>query len=125
MQIRTLGNDLKVSAIGLGCMGMSHAYGKPADKKEMTELLSLLHRIAEEKQATPARISLAWMLCKKPYIVPIPGTRKRLRLIENGKAAEIVLRPQEGEALDKALDDMEMSEVFGGSKVETNGGSQK
>ncbi len=125
MQIRTLGNDLKVSAIGLGCMGMSHAYGKPADKKEMTELLSLLHRIAEEKQATPAQISLAWMLCKKPYIVPIPGTRKRLRLIENGKAAEIVLRPQEVEALDKALDDMEMSEVFGGSKVETNVGSQK
>lgn len=125
MQIRTLGNDLKVSAIGLGCMGMSHAYGKPADKKEMTELFSLLHRIAEEKQATPAQISLAWMLCKKPYIVPIPGTRKRLRLIENGKAAEIVLRPQEVEALDKALDDMEMSEVFGGSKVETNGGSQK
>lgn len=125
MQIRTLGNDLKVFAIGLGCMGMSHAYGKPADKKEMTELLSLLHRIAEEKQATPAQISLAWMLCKKPYIVPIPGTRKRLRLIENGKAAEIVLRPQEVEALDKALDDMEMSEVFGGSKVETNGGSQK
>ena len=125
MQIRTLGNDLKVSAIGLGCMGMSHAYGKPADKKEMTELLSLLHRIAEEKQATPAQISLAWMLCKKPYIVPIPGTRKRLRLIENGKAAEIVLRPQEVEALDKALDDMEMSEVFGGSKVETNVVSQK
>lgn len=89
------------------------------------ELLSLLHRIAEEKQATPAQISLAWMLCKKPYIVPIPGTRKRLRLIENGKAAEIVLRPQEVEALDKALDEMEMSEVFGGSKVETNGGSQK
>lgn len=89
------------------------------------ELLFLLHRIAEEKQATPAQISLAWMLCKKPYIVPIPGTRKRLRLIENGKAAEIVLMPQEVEALDKALDEMEMSEVFGGSKVETNGGSQK
>ena len=89
------------------------------------ELLSLLHRIAEEKQATPAQISLAWMLCKKPYIVPILGTRKRLRLIENGKAAEIVLRPQEVEALDKALDEMEMSEVFGSSKVETNGGSQK
>lgn len=89
------------------------------------ELLSLLHRIAEEKQATPAQISLAWMLCKKNYIVPIPGTRKRSRLIENGRAAEIMLTEQEIETLDKALDQMEMSEVFGGSKIKTKGDLQK
>ena len=41
-------------------------------------LLELLHRLAAEKNATPAQISLAWMLCKKPYIVPIPGTRMPL-----------------------------------------------
>lgn len=40
METRILGADLKVSAIGLGCMGMSHAYGPAADKKEMTRLLA-------------------------------------------------------------------------------------
>ena len=40
------------------------------------ELLALIRRFAEEKDATPAQVSLAWMLRKRPYIVPSPGTRK-------------------------------------------------
>lgn len=57
------------------------------------------------------------MLCKKPYIVPIPGTRKAERLKENAGAAEVSLSPAEVAAIDKALDGMEMSPVFGGSDI--------
>lgn len=81
------------------------------------KLLQLINDIAEEKQATPAQISLAWMICKKPYIVPIPGTRKENRLIENIGAADINLTAQEIAQIDKALAEMDMSEVYGGTKV--------
>lgn len=80
-------------------------------------LLDLLYTVAEEKNATPAQISLAWMLCKKPYIVPIPGTRKTDRLTENAEAADVVLSIDEVKKLDQALDSMELSDVFGGSKI--------
>ncbi len=81
------------------------------------ELLELLQSMAEQKKATPAQISLAWMLCKKPWIVPIPGTRKPERMKENAEAADIALSAKEVQALDHALDGMEMSEVFGGTKL--------
>ena len=80
-------------------------------------LLGLLDTMAAEKSATLAQISLAWMLCKKPYIVPIPGTRKLDRLTENAGAADVCLTADEVERIDRALDGMEMSEVFGGSKI--------
>ncbi|MDD7739619.1 MAG: aldo/keto reductase [Fusicatenibacter sp.] len=80
-------------------------------------LLELLNSLSREKKATPAQISLAWMLCKKPYIVPIPGTRKYSRLIENAGAADIMLSAEEVGAIDTALDGMEMSQVFGGTQV--------
>lgn len=80
-------------------------------------LLELLHRLAAEKSATPAQISLAWMLCKKPYIVPIPGTRKLNRLQENAGAADIVLSAAEVALIDEALAHMEISHVFGGSRI--------
>lgn len=85
--------------------------------KKNGTLLALLHQIAEEKQATPAQISLAWMMTKRPYIVPIPGTRRTDRLYENAGAAEVVLQPEEMASIDGALNHMEMSEVFGGSRI--------
>lgn len=82
-------------------------------------LLALLREMAGENNATPAQISMAWMLCKKPYIVPIPGTRKAGRLEENAKAADLLLTKEQVRALDQALDSMNMSEVFGGTRMKT------
>lgn len=81
------------------------------------KLLDLLNNMAEKKNATPAQISLAWMMCKKTFIVPIPGTRKENRLIENAGSADIILSAFEVKEIDNALDNMEMSAVFGGSKI--------
>lgn len=80
-------------------------------------LLDLLNKLAGEKNATPAQISLAWMPCKEPYIVPIPGTRKAARLQENAGAADVCLSAAEVQAIDTALGGMEMSQVFGSSRV--------
>lgn len=75
--------------------------------------------LAADKHATPAQLSLAWMLCKKPYIVPIPGSRKVERMRENAGAADVALTPAEVEALDKALDTIPMSAVFGGTAIKS------
>lgn len=81
------------------------------------ELLTYIENLAKEKQATPAQLSLAWMICKKPYIVPIPGSRKVERLQENAGAEDIELTAEEVSAIDQRLDTMELSGVFGGSPV--------
>ena len=91
----------------------------PEAADQNQELLRLLHGLAEQKGATPAQISLAWMLCKKPYLVPIPGSRKVERMKENAGAAEVVLSPAEVETLDKILDTIPMSAVFGGTAVKS------
>jgi aryl-alcohol dehydrogenase-like predicted oxidoreductase len=80
-------------------------------------LLKLLADMAAEKGATSAQISMAWMLCKHPWIVPIPGTRKEDRIKENAGAASVFLTPSEVRALDDALDHMDMSAVFGGTPL--------
>ena len=81
------------------------------------EMIQCLEEMADKKNGTPAQISRAWMLAKKPWIVPIPGTRKYGRLIENAQAADVKLTEQEVAEIDKMLETVPMSEVFGGSKV--------
>lgn len=82
---------------------------------ENRKLLSLLQNLAEEKSATSGQIALAWMLCKKPYIAPIPGTRKHACLVENAGAADIFLSNEEIAEIDAKLSTIPMSAVFGGS----------
>jgi aryl-alcohol dehydrogenase-like predicted oxidoreductase len=63
----------------------------PAAREANQALVDLLGTIAERKQATPAQIALAWLLAQKPWIVPIPGTRRLERLEENIGAADVEL----------------------------------
>jgi aryl-alcohol dehydrogenase-like predicted oxidoreductase len=70
-------------------------------RKANMALVDLLRRIAERKNATPAQIALAWLLAQKPWIVPIPGTRKRERLEENLGAAAVELTSDDLREIDR------------------------
>src|ERR1700738_3892894 len=74
----------------------------PENRKANQALVDLLSRFAEQKKATPAQIALAWLLAKKPWIVPIPGTTKLHRLEENLGAADIELTPADVRAIESA-----------------------
>jgi aryl-alcohol dehydrogenase-like predicted oxidoreductase len=67
----------------------------PEARQANQALVDLLGQVAARKQATPARIALAWLLAQKPWIVPIPGTTKLHRLEENIGAASIELTPED------------------------------
>jgi aryl-alcohol dehydrogenase-like predicted oxidoreductase len=74
----------------------------PEARKANQALVDLLGRVAERKKATPAQIALAWLLARKPWIVPIPGTTKLHRLEENIRAAAIELTPDDLREIDSA-----------------------
>ena len=67
-------------------------------------LVDLLKEIGEEKGATPAQIALAWLLTRKPWIVPIPGTTKLHRLEENLGAADVALSAADVERIERTAD---------------------
>jgi aryl-alcohol dehydrogenase-like predicted oxidoreductase len=72
-------------------------------------LVNLIRKVATGRNATPAQIALAWVLAQKPWIVPIPGTRKLARLEENLGAADVELTQGELHDLNDALSKIEIS----------------
>src|SRR6266487_1040587 len=74
----------------------------PEARKANRTIVDVLRSIAEKKQATPARIALAWLLAQKPWMVPIPGTTKLARLDENIGAAAIALSPEDLREIESA-----------------------
>jgi aryl-alcohol dehydrogenase-like predicted oxidoreductase len=74
-------------------------------------IVDLVRRFAEKQHATPAQISLAWLLAQKPFIVPIPGTRNIDHLNENLGAIDVQLTPADLREIDTAI-----------SKIKVHGG---
>jgi len=73
----------------------------PKARKANQALVDLLGKIAQRRKATPAQIALAWLLAQRPWIVPIPGTRKLERLDENIGAAAIQLTSDDLREIDR------------------------
>ena len=84
---------------------------EPEALKHNQAVVDLLVSVAEGKGATPGQIALAWLLAQRPYIVPIPGTRKLHRLEENIGAADIELSADETFEIENAA-----------SKIQVEGG---
>jgi aryl-alcohol dehydrogenase-like predicted oxidoreductase len=74
----------------------------PDNRKANQPLVDLIGTFAKQKKATPAQIALAWVLAKKPWMVPIPGTTKLNRLDENLGALKIELTPEDVRAIEGA-----------------------
>jgi len=75
----------------------------PEARKANRAVIDLLARIGEQKGATPAQIALAWLLAQKPWIVPIPGSRKLERLEENIGALAVELKPDDLREIKSAI----------------------
>ena len=71
-------------------------------------IVDLLKQYAEMKDATPAQITLSWMLHKYPNVVPIPGSKNRERIVENLNASQVALTDEEFMALEAALNDLKV-----------------
>ena len=70
--------------------------------------MDLIKKWAEQKQATPAQISLAWLMAKKPWIVPIPGSTQMAHMLENTASCNIKFTAEELATFTQQLDSIEI-----------------
>jgi aryl-alcohol dehydrogenase-like predicted oxidoreductase len=89
----------------------------PEARKANQALVDLIGKFAEQKNATPAQIALAWVLAQKPWIVPIPGTTKLHRLEENIGAVDVEFAPDDLREIDTATSQID---VLGARYSETS-----
>jgi aryl-alcohol dehydrogenase-like predicted oxidoreductase len=80
----------------------------PEARQANQPIVDLLRDVAARKRATPAQIALAWLLAQKPWIVPIPGTRRLERVVENLGAADIELTPDDLREIEIAASQIEV-----------------
>jgi aryl-alcohol dehydrogenase-like predicted oxidoreductase len=78
----------------------------PEARKANQALVDLIGKVAARKNATPAQIALAWVVAQKPWIVPIPGTTKLHRLLENIGAVDVEVTPDDLREIDNAASEI-------------------
>jgi aryl-alcohol dehydrogenase-like predicted oxidoreductase len=99
----------KAVELGITFFDTAEVYG-PFTNEELGEALAPFRKqvviAPKRKKVTPAQIALAWLLARKPWIVPIPGTTKLARLKENIGAVEIELTPDDLREIDRAASEI-------------------
>jgi aryl-alcohol dehydrogenase-like predicted oxidoreductase len=80
----------------------------PDQRRANKAVVELVEKVGKSKQATPAQIALAWLLARKPWIVPIPGTTKVHRLEENLGAVDVSLSAAEVKDIDAAASEIKL-----------------
>ena len=101
------------SAFGKGDFRNNMPQYQKEGYKKKKKLLNLLKELSEKKHCTMAQLSLAWMMCKKDFIIPIPGSRKFERIEENYNAGNIKLTQDEIKVIDDLIHSIDF-DVFGG-----------
>ena len=79
------------------------------NRAQNVQFVDALKRIADDKGVTSAQLALAWVLARKPWIVPIPGPRKISRLEENLASADVDLSEADLSQIDEALSGLEVA----------------